>query len=415
MPLPAIVAQHAEEAAAIRGIRSRLLRAPHVRLRDLSRFDRRLEAHLDGLAIAGESSWHFCKLSLEGGSAGDVFVAAIHALTSLHEERLQRLLSLALADADAKRGLTSAFGWVSKALLRGVVKGLLDGDDPGERLIGIAVCSMQRTDPGFARASYTEDPDPLVRARSLRALGELGRAELVRLCHAALRDEHSGCRFWAAWSAVLLGERGRALELTADIALPEGPFRRYALQLALSAMDVATAHELLTRLGRGMESDSLLVWGAGIVGDPAYVPWLLRLMNSEPHARRAGESFALLSGTDLAWHHLDRPRPGGFESGPNDDPDNRDLEVDEDDDLPWPDPIKVQAWWHANSHRFQPGVRYFMGQPLNRENCVRVLKEGFQRQRIAAALHLCLLNPGTPLFEWRAPAWRQQRLLAEMS
>jgi len=31
-----------------------------------------------------------------------------------------------------------------------------------------------------------------------------------------------------------------------------------------------------------------------------------------------------------------------------------------------------------------------------------VLKEGFQRQRIAAALYLSLLNPGTPLFEWRA-------------
>jgi hypothetical protein len=56
-----------------------------------------------------------------------------------------------------------------------------------------------------------------------------------------------------------------------------------------------------------------------------------------------------------------------------------------------------------------------MGEPLNRENCLRVLKEGFQRQRIAAALYLSLLNPGTPLFEWRAPAWRQQRLLATMT
>jgi hypothetical protein len=28
---------------------------------------------------------------------------------------------------------------------------------------------------------------------------------------------------------------------------------------------------------------------------------------------------------------------------------------------------------------------------------------------------LSLLNPGTPLFKWRAPAWRQQRLLATMT
>ena len=49
------------------------------------------------------------------------------------------------------------------------------------------------------------------------------------------------------------------------------------------------------------------------------------------------------------------------------------------------------------------------------ENCVHVLKHGYQRQRILAAHYLCLLRPGTPLFNTSAPAWRQQRLLAQMS
>jgi hypothetical protein len=56
-------------------------------------------------------------------------------------------------------------------------------------------------------------------------------------------------------------------------------------------------------------------------------------------------------------------------------------------------------------------VRYLCGQPISRENCRRVLIEGFQRQRIAAALELALLNPDEPLFEWRAPGWRQQEWL----
>jgi hypothetical protein len=43
-----------------------------------------------------------------------------------------------------------------------------------------------------------------------------------------------------------------------------------------------------------------------------------------------------------------------------------------------------------------------------------LLKNGFQRQRMAAAIYLCLLKPGTPLFNCAAPAWRQQRLLAQM-
>ena len=46
-------------------------------------------------------------------------------------------------------------------------------------------------------------------------------------------------------------------------------------------------------------------------------------------------------------------------------------------------------------------------------HCLQVLATGYQRQRLAAAEHLSLLTPGTPLFNVAAPAWRQQRLLAK--
>ena len=42
-----------------------------------------------------------------------------------------------------------------------------------------------------------------------------------------------------------------------------------------------------------------------------------------------------------------------------------------------------------------------------------VLKTGYQRQRIAAALELAIHQPGTPLFETRAPGFVQQRLLGK--
>jgi uncharacterized protein (TIGR02270 family) len=88
--------------------------------------------------------------------------------------------------------------------------------------------------------------------------------------------------------------------------------------------------------------------------------------------------------------------------------------MDPDADLRWPDQRKVEQWWAANSSRFQPGQRCFMGAPVTREHCIAVLKNGYQRQRILAAHYLCLLEPGTPLFNTTAPAWRQQRLLAGM-
>jgi uncharacterized protein (TIGR02270 family) len=159
----------------------------------------------------------------------------------------------------------------------------------------------------------------------------------------------------------------------------------------------------------------LLIQGAGVAGDPRYVPWLVRQMADLKLTRLAGESFSFITGVDLAHLNLDRERPEDFESGPNDNPDDADVSTDPDDDLPWPDPPKIQAWWDVNSSRFTEGVRYFVGAPVTPEHCVHVLKEGYQRQRIAAAQHLCLLRPGMQLFPTSAPARRQRRWLAQMS
>jgi uncharacterized protein (TIGR02270 family) len=157
-----------------------------------------------------------------------------------------------------------------------------------------------------------------------------------------------------------------------------------------------------------------LIQGSGIAGASTYVPWLVDHMSNDQTARIAGEAFSLITGTDLALLDLERKPPENFESGPNDDPEDPNVDMDPDDGLPWPDQQKIEKWWAANGSLFQNGQRYFMGAPVTREHCINVLKNGYQRQRILAAHYLCLLNPGTPLFNTSAPAWRQQKLLAQM-
>jgi uncharacterized protein (TIGR02270 family) len=173
------------------------------------------------------------------------------------------------------------------------------------------------------------------------------------------------------------------------------------------------AHGLLQQLA-GSQQLRWLIQGGGIAGDPAYVPWLINHMRDDKTARLAGEAFTLITGANLSALQLERQQPVGFESGPNDNPDDENVDMDPDDNLPWPDPGRVEKWWAANAARFQKGTRYFMGAPVTREHCIDVLKNGYQRQRILAAQYLCLLDPGTPLFNTSAPAWRQQRLLAKM-
>jgi uncharacterized protein (TIGR02270 family) len=213
----------------------------------------------------------------------------------------------------------------------------------------------------------------------------------------------------------LLGDRRAALAVLRDIALQPGPFQLPALSLALFAADTAAASELVRQVASRRDDVRLLIRAVGFAGDAARIRWLIGLMPDDRLARLAGESFSLITGADLAWLDLERKPPENFESSPNDNPDDDDVAMDEDDGLPWPDQAKVQAWWSANSHRFQPGVRYFVGAPPSWEHCLQVLREGYQRQRLATAQYLCLLRPGTPLFNCAAPAWRQKRLLARMS
>jgi uncharacterized protein (TIGR02270 family) len=255
----------------------------------------------------------------------------------------------------------------------------------------------------------------MVRARAYRTAAELGRRELVSRL-GALETDQPECRFWACWAAVLLGDQRAALEALARFTERANPFRNRALSLVLAAMPMTAGRDLLRVIGQDRLDIRLVIRGCALVGDSNYIPWLIHCMSQRGLERIAGEAFTLLTGvSDSTWLDLERLPATMRESDPNDDPDDPHVDMDEDDGLPWPDAAKIEAWWHANANRFQPGTRYFMGQPLNRDNCLRVLKEGFQRQRIAAALYLSLLNPGTPLFEWRAPARRQQRLLAEMN
>ena len=103
--------------------------------------------------------------------------------------------------------------------------------------------------------------------------------------------------------------------------------------------------------------------------------------------------------------------PGGFEAGPTENPEDENVEMDPDENLPWPDQDLIKKWWSARQGNFAKGSRYLLGQPISTESLRLALKNGYQRQRAAAALELAILKPGRPLFEVRAPGFRQQQLL----
>lgn len=402
-----IVRQHVEEAAALRLSRSRAVREAQG-LQALNDLDERLSAHIDALAIAGDAAWTLCQTALEDVSAGSIFVATVHSILEKRLDRLEQLMAMVCAVPAARAGLVSAFGWLEPRQLQNIVANLLRSSDVDTRVTGIAACASHRVDPGLRR--LLEDPHPLVRARALRTAGELGLREWLPVCTAAIRDEAAACQLWGARSAVLLGDRQSALDWLASFVSTDQ--QAPVFDLVLSALPLHPGHELLRSLGTNPANPGWQLRGSGLVGDAAYVPWLLRKMHEPQAARRAAEAFASITGADLIRHNLEGQSPADFPSGPDDDPSHDDVLMDADDHLPWPDVPRIEDWWARNSARFRSGQRYFVGAAITREHCTEVLKTGNQRQRMLAALHLCLLEPGSVLFEWRAPAWRQTQALA---
>ena len=392
-----------------------LIDGPYATLARLDRFDRRLTAHLQGLRLSGDEGRAMCEAALETPFPGVMFPLVVLALEDRDDALLARLFALTQALPQTTAGLLSGFGWVERSRLQGTVARLLRDREEFNRMIGVAACTMHGVDPGIGTGRLLQDAAPLVRARAFRATGELGLANLLGSCTDGIKDPDEHCRLWAAWSAVLLGDRGAAHDVMALHAFRPGPHRERAFRLALQAMPLEATHAALRRLAADEDNLRWVIQGSGIAGDPAYVPWLIKQMDDVKLARVAAEAFTFISGLDLGDEALDRPAPEGFEAGPTDDPDDPDVDTDPDDGLTWPDAGEIFGWWEKNGKRFQPGTRYFMGAPVSRAHCIDVLKNGYQRQRILAAHYLCLLDPGTPLFNTSAPAWRQQKLLAQMS
>jgi uncharacterized protein (TIGR02270 family) len=274
---------------------------------------------------------------------------------------------------------------------------------------------VHRVDPASYLRARVEDAAQMVRARALRLVGELGRADVAREVCAALRDEDAAAQLWAAWSAGLIGERDAAIPILQGHAEGAGVYKWRALDLVLRIMPQPAAMHWLRSLNSHPEHARLAVVACGIVGDPAFVPWLIGRMEVPELARVAGESFSMITGIDLVYDDLETDAPADFGAGPTDNPDDETVAMDQDDNLPWPDPALIRDWWQANGARFPAGTRHLLGRPLSPEARQHALTAGFQRQRRAATYELALARPETPLFNWRRVGQAQAQSVAVSS
>jgi uncharacterized protein (TIGR02270 family) len=411
MILETMVEQHAMNAAFLWQLRDLAVGMPHYRLSHLRQLDDRVEAHVDGLRIAGDAGWEIASAALEDGEAGEVFTAALLAVERRDLRGIARVLDMGGGDPALSRGIVSALGFAPFEEVKRILPGLLSPRcPPALHALGIAACAVHRVDPGEALGRALRSDDLRLRRRAVSAAGELGRVDLRALVERELEAEDEELRFHAGWSAALLGSP-RAAEVLWRLAETGGRRAEQALAMAVRLVAPRVAWAWIEALAARPEGARAAVIGAGALGDPALVPWVLRAMETPEFARVAGEAYAWICGVDIEEAKLEGKPPEGFEAGPSDDPEEEDVRMDPDEDLPWPEAAAVRAHWQRIQGELAPGQRHLLGRPHAPEWLRAVLRDGGQRQRAAAVVEMALLAPGRPLFEVRAPGFRQPLVL----
>ena len=397
--------QYAIDAAFLWLLRSLRTEAPHYAPEEIAALEQRLAEQLDGLIASIDLGWRACEENLERfDDAGEVFAATVVAMHSRNLAAIQKAVEAGLDKAGKTRGLVSAFGWLPSAIALPWIERLLNGKEMRHKFLGIAACSVRRENPGEILAGILKREDcrahsPL-HARALRLIGELRRRDLMPALQATIEADDPTIAFWAAWSAILLGQRAYVKDLRPYI-LQSGPQQMRALQLAFRVLPVAQGREWISALAQDPANLRMVITATGVLGDPEAVNWLIAKMTEPALARLAGEAFTFITGVDLEKSNttLAPPTQTPGTDGNAGDPY---VGAEADEHLPWPDPEKVATLWRRHAANFKAGQRYFLGRPIAMDSLKSIVTSAYPRQRHAAALELALIDPSAPLINTRA-------------
>ncbi|MHB8973554.1 MAG: TIGR02270 family protein [Pirellulaceae bacterium] len=406
------VSQCVEEAALLWLRREHLVGESHLSLADLAEHDRQLQTRLNELIAAGDLAWRACQRELGWEEPGEIFPATILALAADSASRMPQVLDYALRSSELSRPLVAGLAWSPLDGIVDLLEDFLTAADSRLRRIGLAAAIAHRQIPESALSDALNHPDCLLRARALRGVGEMGCDELLSRVAEQVANGPRECRFEAAWTCAVRSRLPQALDVLLEaIRWPCHELER-AICASVRLMDTSAAAAYLECLAGDPATQRAAIVGAGALGDPGLVDWLISLLSFPATSRVAGESVAIITGMPLDRSPFQVRPPEAKPFAPRDnDPWEEVVELGPDEHLPWPKPPAIADWWARHRAGYEVGTRYLLGRPVSIPWCRVVLCEGRQRQRAHAALELAIRLPAEPLFEVRAPGDRQRACL----
>jgi len=405
-----IFEQHVTDAAFLWLLRSQVIGTSVAYTQfDINELDQRITGHLDVLIAAGESGWNICLQQLEIKEPGEAFVAGVIALQSRDTEKIKTVCDIVLTNKNIHYGLVSAFGWLNKSTAKFWINYFLNNntiryEQQNYYYLGLAACSIRREDPQEFLTKILANPDTYqhkeLYARALRLIGELSRTDLIPFLDQAINSTDMEIYFWANWSAVLMGNIDSLQNLKSCI-FENNKYNEQAMQLVFNALPSKEAREWINQLSSDSSKQMTAIKASAILGEPDAIPWLIEQMKQKEFSRQAALSFSLITGVDLEKHNLHKKI--ALKLIENTDGSIADDAEHKDNELPWPNLHKIQAYWDKHAKTFESGCRYFMGKPVDFESLKQVMHSGNQLQRSHIVIKLNMLEFNSKLLNFARP------------
>jgi len=371
--------------------------------------DNYLRPYIDYLPEIPDKLWNKIEnISEDRWKAGHLFAASLIALKHNHMKRMRKVINIAIDVSNISQGFISAFGWLSPSLVKDRINMLLCSKYVRWRRLGMMVVLMNHIECKDFLLKLIEDSDEQVKSLAIKAIGKLAYTELMPFLKKLLNSNDEDCRFWSAWSSILLGDRQAALERLKSFVVSPAPLRQHqALPLILRVSDTDDIRRWILKVNQHNHRLYAMMIDTGACKNILWIPWLLEEIRQPERAHVASEAFSNLTGVDLINEGFMRPRV----IHPSDSSLQDSMELAR---FFIPDNQVIDAWWDFNKNRYEENKSYLFGREITLQNCLWILKNGRQYQRSAAALEMSLLKDHIPLLEIHASSLQQYRWINQV-
>jgi hypothetical protein len=439
-----LVRRHAEDAAFYWQYIDTSRSSVHLSWQKFEHFDRMLDAHLEGLQVAGSVGLSTTLAALDRWKkAGEAFAGSWVAMQAGDVAGLAQVMSIVRAQPDTLlRGVASALARLPLPRALDILRQW--SSEPSDPVATVAVLravaligSPALPALSLPLAHWLAHPVPFVRAAACRAAAATGSAAPWQ--HEPMASQ---ARDTAAALVQALGDSDHAVRAEAAIALGNlTAHRSQALAVLWRCVVAQAAHaqqatgwfrqQANRRLDRWLRHLACLVpmrhpdvqglyaflpSRAGLCfalhhGDPAHLHYVTSRIAHPDDARYAGWVWQTLTGVDLVAHDLvaqGQEVPETDLSGPV-----TAGRLDADSGLPLPDLLAVQNTQRALRFEANANLRLLCGRPATDAWLMELLQHATQPVRAIAAHALRHRVPGAGL-SVRGPAESQRRQIEKL-